>query len=246
MEKTPMKTAKVRNPFAVSAKGLGEFNTPCFCERCFILKNQMRGKDKEAPFTFPPPGILSRLDSMQKKLIKNSALPSFLSAYAGQECIELHRMTFTDSETGIELTGVPDLAFRDADGNITILDLKSSKPPAEATEWSERMLAIYAAQLHAYKTLLEARGEGKVTSLSIVYLWPDTMISAEGGVSVEFKATELPVALDGTLISRLFQKAKALLDSELPAPTAGCADCARVANFLVLLNAAPKAEGVGA
>jgi hypothetical protein len=233
------KTPKVRSPFAVSVKQLGEFNTPDFCPRCFILKNQMRGKGHEIPFMFPAAGVLSRLDSMQKHLVKDSAtLPSFLSAYATQECLELHRMTETDPTTGIELTGVPDLAFRDADRNISIIDLKSSKPATEVTEWSEKMLGIYTSQLHGYKHLLEARGEGTITSLSIIYLWPETIVEADGGVTVQFKASTLVVPIDDTLIPRLMAKAKALLDQkELPAVSASCPDCERVANFIKVAGA---------
>ncbi len=245
------KIPKVHGEYALSAKRLAELNTPHVCERCFWIRNQMHGVGRDAPYSFPVAGLLSRIDSMEKKLVKASPeLPAFLDAYKGQELVELHRMSHIDERTGIELTGVPDLAFRKPNREISVIDLKSSKPkdmPASGDEESfAKVVAIYGAQLHVYKYLLEKRGEGKVTSLSIMSLWPETLVGASGGISIEFKACEQRLSVDETLISRLLERArKILISRKIPTPTKDCLDCIRTAHFLSILGVeSPKDEAI--
>lgn len=236
-----MKRAKkVHNPFAISAKRLAELNTPHSCPRCFYIRNLMHGSHRDAPYSVNPAGLLTRLDSLEKKLVA-SVRPDFLKAYDDYEFVKTHRMEWTDPKTGIELTGVPDLVFL-KNGKLVVLDLKSSKPkdtPASGDKAAFlKIVAIYGAQLHVYKTLLEAEGLGEVVQMGILYFWPDEEVSpAENGINVRFKASEIPVVIDGNLVDRLLLRARAiLLTKKMPPYRRDCVDCIRTAGFLKIFG----------
>ena len=248
---TKSRTKKVRNPFAISAKRLAELNTPSSnrCNRCFFVRNLMHKEGRDAPYSMPVAGLLSRMDSMQKHLVHDSVdLPNFLKKYRGQESIKAKRMYWTDVRTGIEVSGVPDLIFKDKHGRLSVLDLKTSKPKVIPSSGDlsgafAKIISIYAGQLHAYKYLLEKNGLGKVDNLSLVYLWPEEVQDAPNGVSVRFQATEIPVSVDDRLVDRLLGRAqKILLAGILPPPKNTCVDCVRTAHFLSLFEVETREE----
>ena len=246
--KRTTRAKKVRNPFAVSAKRLAELNVPQCCNRCFFLRNLMHREGRDAPYSMPVAGLLTRMDSLQKKLIHEAGLPGFLSAYAGQECIPVHRMHWTDERTGLEVSGVPDLIFKNSKGHLSVLDLKTSKPkviPASGDPDGtySKIIAIYGGQLHVYKTLLEKNGFGTVRNMSLVYLWPEAAEEATGGISVVFRSTEVPVAVDEGLIDRLLERArKILVAGVLPPAKTTCLDCVRTVAFLNMFDVATREE----
>ncbi len=233
---------KVKSEYAVSAKRLGELNNPHACSRCFWIRDKMHGTGRDAPFSFGMAGILSRLDSLQKKLIQsNPVLPPFLHNYQHMQLIKSSRMCVTDERTGIDLTGVPDLVFQAKNGDLAVIDLKSSKPkeaPASADKSAfEKIAAIYGTQLNVYAWMLEKTGAGKVTSLALLYLWLSGLDISNGIVNCAFSAAEVALSIDATLIPRLLDKARSILTNKrIPEPRADCLDCVRMAHLLSVLG----------
>jgi hypothetical protein len=236
------KIKKIKSEYAISAKRLGELNNPHACSRCFWIRDKMHGTGRDAPFSFGMAGILSRLDSLQKKLIwSNPVLPEFLHNYKHMTLIKSSRMCVTDERTGIDLSGVPDLIFQATNGDLAIVDLKSSKPketPTSADKSAfEKVAAIYGTQLNVYAWMLEKSGAGRVTRLALMYLWPSGLAIENGNVNCVFDATEVALSLDETLVPRLLDKARAILTSKrIPEPRADCLDCVRMAHMLSVLG----------
>lgn len=185
------------------------------------------------------PGIFSSIDGFSKRSLlayfeKNGHFPPWIAG-RWSDAIPLptpHHSTFrlTDPETGIVLTGVPDLLLGLPRRRLAVLDLKT----ARYSDHQDSLLPMYQIQLNGYALIAEGLGLGTVEALGLVYGEPpanddnrglDALVSDQG-FSMPFKTTAEPIELDRSMIAPLLMRAKTLLDMENPPQRReGCKDC---------------------
>lgn len=219
----------------ISAKNLGLLSLPDSCPRCFWMRARLGWK---APWAIMP-GIFSSIDAFSKRAIlayfeANGRFPPWIAGrWADARPFPTpHHSTFrlTDPETGIVLTGVPDLLLGLPGDRLVILDLKT----ARYSDHQDELLPMYEVQLNGYSLIAESLGMGHVTSLGLVYCEPPTKDGnndleacvGDLGFTMPFRATAVPVRLDRALISPLLKKAKGILGLEkAPKGREGCKEC---------------------
>lgn len=185
------------------------------------------------------PGIFSSIDGFSKRAIlayfeKTGHFPPWIAGrWADVRPLESpHHSTFrlTDPETGIVLTGVPDLMLGLPSNRLAILDLKT----ARYSKHQDILLPMYQVQLVGYALIAEKLGMGHVEALGLVYGEPPANDDNTGldalvddcGFSMPFKATAMPIELDRALIPPLLRRAKEILGLEkAPRGRDGCKDC---------------------
>lgn len=185
------------------------------------------------------PGIFSSIDGFSKRAIlayfeTNGHFPPWIAGlWADATPLPTpHHTVFrlVDPETGIVLTGVPDLMLGLQGIGLAILDLKTARHSGHQDE----LLPMYEVQLNGYALIAEGLGMGHAEALGLVYCEPPTNDGDEGlegcvgdhGFMMPFRATTVPVGLDRTLIPPLLVKAKEILGlEEAPEGREGCGDC---------------------
>ena len=222
----------------ISAKNLGILALPDFCPRCFWMRAKLGWK---SPWAIMP-GIFSSIDGFSKRAIlasyeKNGHFPPWIAGrWSDAKPLPTpHHSTFrlTDPETGIVLTGVPDLMLGLPGNKLAILDLKT----ARYSKHQDFLLPMYQVQLNGYALIAEGLGMGTVEALGLVYGEPpanddnkglDALVS-DVGFSMPFRATAMPIEIDRSMISPLLKKANTLLEMENP-PNGqeGCKECQMV------------------
>ena len=188
------------------------------------------------------PGIFSSIDGFSKRAIlayfeKTGHFPPWVAGrWAEARPLPTpHHSTFrlTDPETGIVLTGVPDLLLGLPNRRLAILDLKT----ARYSKHQDSLLPMYQIQLVGYAMIAEWLGMGTVEALGLIYGEPPPNDQNKGldalvddcGFSMPFKATAEPVALDRALIPPLLRKAKEILGLEkAPEGRKDCKECKMV------------------
>ena len=230
----------------ISAKNLGILALPDSCPRCFWMRAKLGWK---APWAIMP-GIFSSIDGYSKRAIlayfeKNGHFPPWIAGrWADVRPLKSpHHSTFrrTDPETGIVLTGVPDLMLGLPRRRLVILDLKT----ARYSDHQDSLLPMYEVQLNGYALIAEGLGMGHVEALGLVYGEPppnddnkglDALVSDQG-FSMPFKTTAEPIVLDRALISPLLRRAKTLLEMEYPPhEREGCKECKMVEEMVRIYN----------
>ena len=222
----------------ISAKNLGILALPDCCPRCFWMRAKLGWK---SPWSIMP-GIFSSIDGFSKRAIlayfeKKGHFPPWIAGrWADVRPLKsLHHSTFrlTDPETGIIVTGVPDLILGLPNDRLAILDLKT----ARYSKHQDFLLPMYQIQLVGYALIAEGLGMGVVEALGLVYGEPPANDDTKGldalvddcGFSMPFKTTAEPVALDRDLIPPLLRQAKTLLEMENPPQgREGCKECQMV------------------
>lgn len=222
----------------ISAKNLGILALPDCCPRCFWMRAKLGWK---SPWAIMP-GIFSSIDGFSKRAIlasyeKNGFFPPWIAGRwsDARPLPTPHHSTFrlTDPETGIVLTGVPDLIIGLSNRRLAILDLKT----ARYSKHQDALLPMYRVQLNGYALIAEGLGMGTVEALGLVYGEPpanddnkglDALVS-DVGFSMPFRATAMPIEIDRSMISPLLKKANTLLEMENP-PNGqeGCKECQMV------------------
>ena len=222
----------------ISAKNLGILALPDCCERCFWMRARLGWKSPWAVM----PGIFSSIDGFSKRAIlayfeTNGHFPPWIAGrWAEVRPLKSpHHSTFRlrDPETGVVLTGIPDLMLGLPNDRLAILDLKT----ARYSKHQDALLPMYQTQLNGYALIAEGLGMGHVEALGLVYGEPpanddnrglDALVD-DGGFSMPFKATAEPVELDRALIPPLLRQAKRILDVEKPPHgQEGCKECKMV------------------
>ncbi len=226
----------------ISAKNLGLLALPDCCPRCFWLRARLGWK---SPWSIMP-GIFSSIDGFSKRAIlayfeKTGHFPPWIAGrWADVRPLKSpHHSTFrlTDPETGVTLTGIPDLVLRLPKDKLAILDLKT----ARFSDHQDSLLPMYRVQLNGYALIAESLGMGTVDALGLVYGEPppndanqglDALVS-DVGFSMPYKATAMPIELDRALIPPLLRKAKDILEMEsAPEGREGCKECRLVGEMV--------------
>ena len=192
------------------------------------------------------PGIFSSIDAFSKRAIlayhdRHGRLPSWIAGrWAEARPLPIpHHTVFrlVDPETGIVLTGVPDLMLGLQGIGLAILDLKT----ARHSRHQDELLPMYQVQLVGYALIAEGLGMGHVEALGLVYCEPPANDEDEGldacvgdhGFTMPFRATAVPVGLDRTMIPPLLERAKGILGMEhTPRVREGCQDCRMVGEMV--------------
>ena len=219
----------------ISAKNLGLLALPDCCPRCFWMRARLGWK---SPWAIMP-GIFSSIDCFSKRAIlayfeTNGHFPPWIAGrWADVRPLKSpHHSTFclTDPETGIVLTGVPDLVLSLPNDKLAILDLKT----ARFSDHQDALLPMYQIQLVGYALIAESLGMGHVEVLGLVYGEPPPNDQNKGldalvddkGFSMPFNATAEPIELDRSMIQPLLRKAKTLLEMKNPPEgQEGCENC---------------------
>ena len=185
------------------------------------------------------PGIFSSIDGFSKRSLlayfeTNGHFPPWIAG-RWAEAYPLptpHHSTFrlTDPETGIVLTGVPDLMLGLPRRRLAILDLKT----ARFSKHQDFLLPMYQIQLVGYALIAESLAMGHVEALGLVYGEPPPNDQNRGldalvddcGFSMPFRATAMPIELDRSMIPPLLKRAKGILEMEkAPEGREGCKEC---------------------
>ena len=185
------------------------------------------------------PGIFSSIDGFSKRAIlasyeKTGHFPPWIAGRWSdvRPLPTPHHSTFrlTDPETGIVLTGVPDLMLGLPNNRLAILDLKT----ARYSKHQDFLLPMYQVQLVGYALIAESLAMGTVEALGLVYGEPpandankglDALVD-DGGFSMPFKTTAEPIELDRSLIPPLLRRAKGILEMEkAPKSQEDCKEC---------------------
>lgn len=220
----------------ISAGTLGRLAMPDFCPRCFWIKL----KCDKLPFQIPMPGIFSSIDSYVKNVVrqyynKEGKLPAWFP-YVG-EVAELakvpsyQRYSVTEPQSGVTLRGVPDEVLQLDDGSYHIVDYKTSR----LTAGQGALFPMYEVQLNAYAYIGNRTLFSPVSSLSLIYLDPDTDLSSdpdllsrsEGNLMLGFtpKVRGVEIKPDH-FIEELLQRAAEIDVEEVPLEhTSTCRDC---------------------
>ena len=188
------------------------------------------------------PGIFSSIDGFSKRAIlayfeTNGHFPPWIAGrWAEARPLPTpHHSTFrmTDPETGIVLTGVPDLMLGLPRRRLTILDLKT----ARYSKHQDELLPMYRVQLNGYALIAEGLGMGHVEALGLVYCEPPTKDGSDDleacvgdrGFTMPFMATAVPVGLDRSIIPPLLEGARGILGLEkAPQGRERCEECRMV------------------
>ena len=219
----------------ISAKNLGILALPDCCERCFWMRARLGWK---SPWSIMP-GIFSSIDGFSRRAIlasyeTNGHFPPWIAGrWAEVRPLKSpHHSTFRlrDPETGVVLTGIPDLMLGLPNDRLAILDLKT----ARYSKHQDALLPMYQTQLNGYALIAEGLGMGTVEALGLIYGEPppnndnkglEALVSDQG-FSMPFKTTAEPIALDRALIPPLLRRAKTLLEMENPPDgREGCNEC---------------------
>ena len=219
----------------ISAKNLGILALPDCCPRCFWMRAKLGWK---SPWAIMP-GIFSSIDGFSKRAIlafyeTNGHFPPWIAGrWADARPLKSpHHSTFrlTDPETGIILTGIPDLVLGLPRQRLAILDLKT----ARYSKHQDFLLPMYQVQLVGYALIAESLGMGTVEALGLVYGEPpanddntglDALVN-DRGFSMPFRATAMPIEIDRALIPPLLRQAKEILEMENPPEgREGCKEC---------------------
>jgi len=224
-----------------SAKRLGWLAQPDFCPRCFHIKKQLKWK---APWAIPMP-IYGRLDKLQKRLVQEFIdrfgigagwLSSIGEVVGYIDPPHWSKFWYDDPASGVRVRGQADLILRLSNGELFILDLKTSNSiPAE-----DPLMPTYIVQQSVYAMAAEQRGLGKVAGAGLAYMRtldqslddmlpsPDSGLEMQVGFSVEIH--HLPH--EPELVRELCQRYRELYELEVPPERReGCKECALVDQF---------------
>jgi hypothetical protein len=220
----------------VSAKTLGLLALPTYCPRCFWIRVRLRGR---LPFSIFP-GIFSSIDAYSKAVTHGSlaatgVLPQWIAERYGAAvpiAVPHHsQFQFTDDETGVTLSGVPDEIIRCSRGGFVVLDYKT----ARHTDAADALAPMYEVQLACYCLIAERIGIAPVIGLTLVYFEPlgfdrrdATGLVDDRGFSMRFVAKLVPVYLDAVrIVPPLLQRAREISGfPQAPSASSNCRDCA--------------------
>lgn len=176
------------------------------CPRCFWLSY-----NGLAPPEFPPPGILSRMDSVIKRFMERfvgrSDLPGWFPV-RGEFLGPTKTLEVAEPRSGVTVSGRLDALVRSKEG-YHIVDYKTASPKEEVPEY-------YQTQLDGYAYLLEGNGYRPVAGGVLLYFMPEHGDLTEG--RVPFEITPVRAEVDPGRIPRILSRARRILEMVSPPP----------------------------
>ena len=229
----------------ISATQLGELSQRWTCPRCFWLRSRLKGQLPYQQF----PAVFSHIDRFSKDLIKlgfdGGELPEWIKVHGDfRETLPIpghQNFKALDHESGVLLGGVPDALWVSDDGNLTIVDWKtSSVSEGELKKWES-----YVTQLNAYAWIAERQHNVElppVRRLALLYTEPLSLKESEEGISrangfvLPFRTIWKEVELQPGRVEKLLLKAQSILSSETqPKSMRNCFECGKVEKMTQLL-----------
>lgn len=218
----------------ISARNAGQVELKKYCPRCcwYLLRL------KRVPFTMGMPGIMFYLEAIQKAYIlaqleEDGCLPRQFGPFS--ECTKPVKFPFSffaeHKETGVLVTAQPDMMLRMEDGDICLIDLKTSKQEGGG----KMFLPQYEMQTVGYSWVTEENGIGNVGKAGLVYcsvredLFKEQPLEYKKGRSIlvpfDFEAHQ--VELDYPRFFDCLDEVNKVWNSRRPpAGKNGCKDCA--------------------
>lgn len=234
----------VKEPRITPSK-LGAFCGTNVCLRCgyFLLRMSFK-----KPFDFGTPFIMQLLDQRQKQIARvsleeNGELPNFFGPFASAtKLIECTSLSAYNTETDLQLYGMPDLVLQNKDGSRMIIDDKTSFPKTE----DDALFAKYRVQVNFYGLLSEQAAEAyrisRVGILYYVYVATDDegILNSvtDSSITVQFAPKIKVMEYDPEkYVMPLLRTVRELLDMTEPPKASGkCKDCKLIADYSALLS----------
>jgi len=163
----------------ISAGTLGSLAMPDFFFFFFWIKL----KCDRIPFEIPKLGVFSSIDSYIKGTVlryyeQEGGLPGWFPYIGEVQGIEpvpsYQKFSVTEPQSGAILRGTPDGVFRLKDGSFHIVDYKT----ARFTVTQSGLFPMYEVQLNAYAYIANRTFFSPVSSISLIYLEPDTNLAS--------------------------------------------------------------------
>jgi hypothetical protein len=230
----------------ISAKNLGLLMLPYFCACCFWL--ELKFWNKKVPFRFPPARLINSLDRFQKKMVEsyfveNAAFPKWLGKFAeAVDYYEVKKLRIEDEDTGLIVTGIPDLIVDFMDNKYGVVDFKT----APYQDGQDKLKPMYHVQVNAYAYLLNISEGMSVSKGGFAYFEADTgqlgcephELVTEDGHTLPFKVTVEEIELKpAAIVHKLLNQVKKIYDlDEPPASKEGCPNCVRLAEYVELIT----------
>lgn len=227
-------------PLVTTAKRLGWLAQPDFCSRCFWLQEKIGFKK---PWAIAMP-LYSSMDRIQKRVVEQTLentgkVPAWLEEVGDiVSCMKPpHHSNFfyVDDVTGLKVRGEADLILKRKDGQLAIVDLKTSRSCGR-----DMLLPTYEVQQNAYALAAEAQGLGDVVSLHLAYMAIDSDASIADSVAAVgscdltagFTPQLYPLKLDSSILSPLCQRHVELCGlDQMPEAHATCRQCDMILNM---------------
>lgn len=206
------------------------------CPRCFYIDNKLG--------TARPPGFPFNLNSAVDALLKkefdirraNGEPHPLMKAYGvdavpyAHELIDLWRENFKGIEyrhtdTGLLVSGAVDDVWVNPDGELIIVDYKSTSKDKKIDALDEEWHDGYKKQMETYQWLF--RRNGFTVSDTGYFVYANASKDREAfDAKLEFEVTLIPYTGDDSWVEPTLFDIKACLESsELPTPSEGCDYC---------------------
>ncbi len=234
----------------ISAKQLGNLALENFCPRCLYMDYKLNLKYQGMIF----PGILSKMDAIQKKSVvkyydKYGHLPNWLESEGiiGKPKICPGPKTFFTSIKGVILSGSIDLLIETPSKELIIIDFKTASPK----DGYDPFMPVYNVQLQGYAKITEDLNLGKVVGLYLVYFSAQTSVTLDN-IDSYVRTEDLEVSFDVVVkklelnpeqtIGLLVDKFKNIITgNSLPERHPDCIECDRLEKIFTWL-ASSKVE----
>lgn len=228
----------------ISARNAGQAELEKYCPRCCWYTMRI----KKMPFQFGVAGLMIYMEQIEKKFVleylsRFDTLPKYFGPFA--DCtgpVEFpYSMCQEHSETGVLVTARPDIILRKKNGEICLLDFKTSKPEGGGKEF----LPQYEIQVIGYSWVSEQAGIGKVGTTGLVYcdvqrdvVLEDPMkYKTDAGIVVPFDFKMHEVDLDYSRLTKCLKEFNKLWKADRPPQGADkCKDCARLTRLIDFEN----------
>ena len=223
----------------IAAKQLAQLAMPDACPRCFWLQKHA---GRMLPFQRFP-SVFTHLDQASKNVLTHylsmGMTPPWFKAYFDltAQIKPPHWSKFSFTNDGLQVRGEADfIAKISAPINdcLFIGDFKTAFV-------TDKMMPLYTAQLGCYALAAEAIPMGPVDSLGVIFCQPQSGGSTENmegqhGFRVQFDCQVVLVDRNDSAIFELCARAVHILSNPIPAPTASCEDCIKLAGLQAILS----------
>jgi len=207
------------------------------CPRCFYLDNKLgtarpRGPEfnlnKAVDALFKKEFDVHRKDASAHPLMKTYGIDAVPFAHAKMDTWRenFEGIEFKHKETGFTISGAVDDIWVNKEGELTVVDYKSTSKPGSITKLGDSSWdAQYQRQMGVYQWLLRNNGFQVATLGYLVYANASADKEAFDG-RLEFEVTIVPCEGESEWIDDILPRIKETLDSsEIPAPGSKCDFC---------------------
>jgi len=188
------------------------------CPKCFWLKINKGISRPMGPMSSIPIKmdsiIKSYFDTFRDKDIMPIILDNKINAKLAKDMPKT--LSHVDEETQLTIWGRPDDYLELPEGCVIVLDHKTKSKPAESTH------PAYQLQLDVYSYILDKQGYQTTNVAYLIYYYPEKSVLHDGMI---IKTAVVKVTTSISRVKHLLQKAKEIMEGEMPASGEGCGYC---------------------